>query len=170
MHNQTNKDLLTELLDKGITPELKNNAPQINAYHSLEIAEIFERTRSLENLRVQLGTFSGTINIGIVGFAVSNQRSVFIFIATVALFLFIVVDFIQRKSRKALYERGIQLEKRYAPDTSEAILHRLYSTSKINQKSMIRRLSIAGFWLPLAVIIIEIALGFFFAYFGWLLF
>ncbi|MEI7557279.1 hypothetical protein, partial [Candidatus Chlorohelix sp.] len=170
MSNQTNKDFLTELLYEGITPELKNSKSQINEYHSLEIAEIYERTRSLENLRIQLGTFAGTINIGIISFAVSNQRSGFIFIATLALFLFIAVDLIERTSRKTLYERGLQLEKRYAPDSSEAILHRRYITSKMSQKSIIRRLSIAGFWLPVFVIIAEIALGCFFIYLGWPLF
>jgi len=142
---------------------------EIPEYHKFEIQEIYERTRYLENLRIQLGTFAGSINITIIGFAINSQSSGLIYVSTLALFLYMIADLTARRIRKQLYERGIQLEKKYTVDSRNALLHiRYYSNS--TDKSRFSHLSFAGFWVPLFAILIEIILAYFFTQFGWTIF
>ena len=55
---------------------MSEKGESINDYHKLEIAEIFERTRSLNNLRVQVGIFLSTAHLAILGAAFSTEKAV----------------------------------------------------------------------------------------------
>jgi hypothetical protein len=143
--------LLRDLLNENARTT-NNNITEIAPYHSLEIEELYEKIRALDSLRVQLGTFAGTVNLTIIGFAVSNRNAGLIFIATIILVLFIIIDLTERRTRVQLYQRALQLERKYAPDYFDAIMHRRFKTSNLSKRSFIQKFSIAGFWMPVITI------------------
>jgi hypothetical protein len=96
---------------------------KIDEYHLLEIQEIFERIRAYSSLRVTVATFFGTINLSIMGFAFNLHNATLFFFAAASLFLWFVADTYARRELLPFYYRGLQLEKKYAPEGEEALLH-----------------------------------------------
>lgn len=95
----------------------------IDPYHLVEIKEVFERTRYYSNLRIQIATFFGTIDLTILGLAFSLQKAGLFFAAAGTLLLWIVSDTYARRELRPFYFRGLQLEKLYAPEGAQALLH-----------------------------------------------
>ena len=162
--------------------EDKSIRKPLDEYHKIEIMEIFERTRTTQNLRVQIFTFLGTANLTILGLAFNTQKVGFIFLATGTLLLLIVTDYAIRLMLSLLYCRGIQLEKQYSPDSDISLIHGYVAVSSqrnlferlskiaqfVNQEERIRalrafRFSVIdptfGLWLPGILILFEILLG-----------
>ncbi len=152
---------------------MANNASkktmEIPEYHRMELGEIFEKTRTIENVRIQLGTFIGTVNLSALGVAFSSERAGIVFIAIGAIVLFILMDMVViRKSLKRLNERGAELEEKYSPDPKKSNFHKKLSSYE-NIPST-KRLSLSGFWLPTLVSLVEFILAVYLLYSGWALF
>jgi hypothetical protein len=168
----------------------ENTFLAINEYHKMEIQEIFLRTGTLENIRTQMATFCLTANITVLGFAFSTQKAVLVFAATIILLLWALADFAGRRNIGALYYRGLQLEKLYAPDKDSALLH-IYVASTSTRRRWVKQLSdiikiknsdakikalrafrfsFTGFVLPIIGVILEILLGLFLLTLRWSLF
>jgi hypothetical protein len=137
----------------------------IEEYHKLELAEIYERTCALENLRFQLGTFIGTVNITVVAAAFTTQKVSLIFIAIALPLLNVLHDLRLRSILRSLYNRGLTLETKYVSDAQNAILH-TYSPAKWSSFYS----SIGGFWMPVIVAIAELIVGLALWYSKWNLF
>lgn len=95
---------------------------KIDEYHQIELKEIMSRTIRLENLRVQILVFLGTANLTALGFALSNKRGAVFFFAALIMGGLALSDEVVRKWLIALYCRGLQLERKYAPDKDDALL------------------------------------------------
>jgi hypothetical protein len=171
-------------------PAQEKTLLEINEYHKLEIEEIFLRTRTSENVRTQVAILCITANITVMGFAFSNQKAGLVFAAASILLLWALADAPARRNIGVLYYRGLQLEKRYAPDKENAFLHiyvaataskrgwveQLSAIENIqNHKERIRalrlfRFSVLGILAPIIIMLLEVALGFILFFSGWLLF
>jgi len=101
----------------------KKEQMKIDEYHLLEIKEIFERIRSYSSLRVTIATFFGTINLTTLGLAFNLKNAVLFIIAAATIILWIISDTYAKRELRPFYYRGLQLEKKYAPEGEEALLH-----------------------------------------------
>ena len=97
---------------------------EIEAYHKLEIDEIFERTRQMIAMRMQTGAFLGTASLTILGIGFTQKLAGLCFIAGGFLLVYLALDIISGTYSKPLYERGVKLEEKYASDPEDAILHK----------------------------------------------
>jgi hypothetical protein len=151
---------------------------EIDGYNKLEIEEILARTRALQNIRIQIFTFFGTANLTVLGFALSTQWAGLIFVATGIMVLLAVSDWFLRRQHDILYFRGLQLEKKYAPDGETALLHTLVAVgfghsdrvkefttianieSKEERVKALRTFRFAlGFWIPAVIALIEVGVA-----------
>jgi hypothetical protein len=160
----------------------------IPPYHEIEIKEVYEQIRSITNLRIQLGTFLGTAHLSILGFALTTQKASIIFIASGILILLVIFDAFARRELTPYYYRGLLLENMYSPDYKTSLLntyipvvksrseykHQLEQISRMeNQDKRIKalrsfRISLVGFWLPIAIAIVEIIVTLLLIFFaGW---
>jgi hypothetical protein len=159
-------------------------------YHKLEIQEIFSRTKSLETLRAQFGTFFGTANLTALGFAFTTQKVGILFLAAAIFVVQILMDTFVRRNLVVLYYRGIQLEKKYASEAGESLLH-VYTAATLHEINLphqlleistlrdprervmrLRKLrpTIGGLWLVVLAGFVEIVMGIILFYQGWGLF
>lgn len=128
-------ELLHRLLQEEVStmltklPEANNKIlEKQDKYYEQELSQVIDRFNSLENFRVQLGAFLGTANLTVLGIALSTQKTGIILIATVILLLFIAIDQRFRKLCVTYLVRGIQLQKKFAPDDNDTFIHILPST------------------------------------------
>lgn len=160
--------------------QIQNEQPKIDPYHQLEIQEIFERTRAYSSLRVTIATFFGTVNLTILGLAFSAHNAMLFFIGAATLLLWIISDAYARRELIPFYYRGLQLEKKYAPEGEEALLHTYVQAVKSqrdlkewlekiaaldSQAERVKRLrivrwSFGGMWWALILMLVgELSLG-----------
>jgi len=102
-----------------------NKAPmnrKAEEYYKFELGQIVDRINSLENFRVQLASFFGTANLTTLGIAFSVQKAGIVLIAAAILSLLIIFDVRLRAANVAYYYRGMQLQKRLAPNDPETFL------------------------------------------------
>jgi len=168
----------------------RSNAPRdLDKFHELEIPKVFDAMLSIQNLRIQLGTFFGTANLTGLGFAFSTQKAGLVFLSATTLAIFIFLDIIARGTLLCYYYRALILQSQFAPDDKDTYLDIFLSPAteyKIKQMAKIprsgdrfralRRLPITsptmtGFGIPLISIAIELAIGvFLLTIFKWNLF
>lgn len=162
----------------------------IDEYHKLEIEEILIRTRASTNQRSQVASLLVTANLAILGFALSTQKAGLVFIAAAFLALWLPADVGARRYLDVLYFRGLQLEKKYAPDSESALLYTLIASTSSererterlgaianldSQRERIKALrsfhfSAFGILLPAAALLFEVGLGIILWALGWPLF
>ena len=136
-----------------------------------------------------MGVLCATANVTMLGFAFSTQRAGLVLSATIILLLWALADFVGRRNIGALYYRGLQLEKMYAPD-KYALFHIYIATTSSRKKWIEKlstiaemknpqdrikalrafRISFLGFILPLIGVIVELLFGVFLLKLGWSLF
>ena len=158
----------------------------ISPYHEIEIKEVYEGIRSITNLRIQLGTFFGTAHLTILGVALTTQKASIILVASGILILMVMFDAFARRELNPYYYRGLLLENMYSPDHKTSLLniyipvvksqseykHQLEQISQMeNQDKRIKalrsfRLSSVGFWLPIVIALIEVAVSLLLVYFA----
>ena len=124
----------------------------IGEYERLELEEVFNRTRSLVNLRVQIYSFFGTANLTLLGIALGARQAGFLFVAAGLMGLLALVDRAMLHNQAKVAARGLELEQRYATQPAVALLHRLYALRP--EHNLTTRL--ARFWLPLLLFTGEI--------------
>ena|SRR3990172_6778777 len=94
----------------------------IDDYYELELSQVVERYGSLENLRVQLGTFFGTANLTALGIALSVQKAGVVLVAAAMLFVYLALDMRARALAIVYFYRGLQLQKRFVPNDEDSFL------------------------------------------------
>lgn len=151
---------------------------KLDDYQKIEINQVFERVQLLENKRMQIGSFFGMANLTALGVSFSAQKAGLLFFAATILIIYIVIDMRIRTSLGVSFYRGLQLQKKYLPDDEEAIWlilpGRLFSKVREiselenyqDRLSELTKLHIStpssnGFWIPLAIIVLEVIAGFF---------
>ncbi len=97
-------------------------------YYKIEFSQVFERIKSLEEFRVQLGTSFATINITVLALAFNLQRTSLFWVAALLLIIPLYIDRHARQALAIYYYRNLQLQKRFAPDDPEAYM-RILPTS-----------------------------------------
>lgn len=112
----------------------------IDEYHRVELGEIMSRTMSLENLRVQILVFLCTANLTALGFAVSNKKAAVVMLAAITMAFLATSDEVIRRWLISLYCRGLQIERRYAPDPADALVATYISVSS-SRRNLFEKLS-----------------------------
>jgi hypothetical protein len=156
------------------------NIPPLDKFHEIEIGKIFDAMHSLQQARIQMGTFFGTVNLTALGIGFSTQRAGIIFIASLLPIIFLCLDTFIRGPLYGYYYRAYQLHQQFAPfdDKTFLIMFRLFLGTRVaphieelskrtEQNDVFRTLARLprhtptsfGFWLPLAVSLIEAVLG-----------
>jgi len=105
------------------SPNTPPSNPKENEYDRYELGQIVDRLNSLENFRVQLGTFFSTANLTALGIAFTSQKAGIVLIAAAILSLLILFDIRLRGENVAYYYRGMRLQRRLAPDDPETFLY-----------------------------------------------
>jgi hypothetical protein len=134
--------------------------PLMSEYEKIEIEEVFNRTKTIDSLNIQIYTFFGTVNITTLGLGVSQQHSGVFLIAASMIGLLTLIIRVMRKHQVQFYMRGLVLEKRFSPDKESALLHNYLEKSGHLSGSRLRR-----YWLPLSVFFFEVLLAFISWYF-----
>lgn len=154
------------------TVQNKKPTEEISEYYKLELQEVFSRLNAIETFRAQLFTLVGTANLSGFGIAFSQQKAGIVILASLTMLFIIAVDGRLRKRLAAYYYRALQLQRRFAPDDDEIILqiHPDKMLSRIRQilelrtadqrqralaKVHVLSLSVFGFWIPAAIMVIE---------------
>ncbi|MGD1908668.1 MAG: hypothetical protein ACFB0C_22155 [Leptolyngbyaceae cyanobacterium] len=151
----------------------KNN---IDEYHKIELAEIFNRIRLLISLRIQIFTFIGTANLTILGISISEQKAILIFLGAVLMVLLMFIDSLLRPNIDIILARGIQIENLYSDDNDALLISIMLASINKPKSSYTIALKIReaknqnevlklvrsrpvnyklGIWLPLSVAMIE---------------
>jgi hypothetical protein len=162
----------------------------MDEYHKVELNEIFSRTRSLESLRSQFGTFFGTVNLTALGLAFSVQKAGIVFLAAAIFAVQIIIDVFVRRNLVVLYYRGLQLERKYSAEVEESLLH-IYVDSTLSEANLSHQLleisnlkepsqrlaklrdlrfTSGGFWLLMVGVVVEVVIGVVLLFQGWSLF
>lgn len=102
----------------------------IPEYHKIEILEIYQRTRELSVLRVQVATFFGTANLTLLGLAFSTQLAGLMLFGAGLLILWWIADAYAIRELKPFYFRGLKLERTYSPDWQDSLLRTYLGVSK----------------------------------------
>ena len=151
--------------------------PNLDKFHEIEIQQIFEALINIQTLRIQSGTFFATTNLGTLGVAFSTEKSGIIFLASMLILAFFIVDTRGRSSFAALHYRARQLQREFAPNDTDTFLSLLsagYLEKEIRVISQlesrearvqalmylpIKSRGLVNFWLPLIAFIGELAIG-----------
>ena len=110
-----NHSLLSALLTK-------TEFNKLNDYYKLELTQIVDNINSLETFRIQMNTFFGTGNLTVCGIALNSQKSGLLFLASIIMIISLLTDMRFRTRLITLFYRGIQLQRRFAPDDDEVFL------------------------------------------------
>ena len=157
------------------------NSSKINKFYEIELQQVFDAVLSLQNLRVKLGTFFGTINLAAFSIAISTQKSGTLFIAAVCIWVFILLDYGVRRTLIGCCLRGFQLAKKFCLDEEDDNYFHIFmlfmrrdrasklkEIEKITDKDKLinalrkmpkRSPSIIGFWIPLVASLLEILIA-----------
>ncbi|NOT05045.1 MAG: hypothetical protein HOP27_10655 [Anaerolineales bacterium] len=135
----------------------------MSEYEKMEVREIFERTRTIDNLRIQIYSFFGTVNITFLGLGVSAQHAGVFLIAASTIGLLALIERRMRDHQFQFYARGLELEEKFSPDRKSALLYSYLEKRNYVSQSRLRR-----YWLPLSVFTFEILMAVLSWYFlGW---
>lgn len=125
--------------------------PLMSEYEKFEIEEVFDRTKSIDNLRIQIYSFFGTVNITALGLALTRQQAGVFLIAASMIALLALVDRVMRRHQGYFYARGLELEEKFSSEKESALLHSYLLRSRHLSQSRIRR-----YWIALSVFFFEI--------------
>ena len=167
----------------------KEQPREMGKFEEIELQKIFDAMLSILTLRVQIGIFFGTINLGALGLAFTNQKAGLIFLASIPLWSYVIFELTASYTVMRYYARGLELQKQFAPDTQTTYLSASLPYGLKKTVSGILQITaedkrhkalwdatykspiISGFGFPLLASLLEVALGFvFWLGFGWQLF
>lgn len=131
----------------------------MDEYEKIEIEQIYDGIKSIENLSVQIYSFFGTANVTILGVALSLQVSGLILVAALMIGLLGLIHRQTKNHAKVYYLRGTQLENKYAKEPDGALLH-LY----INKVNYFGQSRVRQYWIPLTIFAVEVLMAFIAAY------
>ena len=121
------------------TPEVKPSPREkdIDNYHKVELEEIFEKTRTLLSLRIQIFSVIGTAHLTIIGIAFTTQKGILIFLAAGLMGLLIQIDSMIKPILDVVCARGLQIEKIYSNDNDALCVSIILATFRNRRKSYV---------------------------------
>lgn len=147
----------------------------MNKFHEIEIEKLYDTILTTENLRIQIGIFFATINLGALGIAVTQEKAIIFFFAAALLLIMVPLDLTARKTLASAYYRVASLHKKYTKNDSDYSPNRF---SRLTQETLrilnlpkdhdkfselksspLRIKTRYGFWLPIVGSVMEICLG-----------
>ena len=151
---------------------------ELDRYHEIEIEKLFDAAISFHQIRIQIGTFFGTVNLATASIAISTQKARLLLIAGIMLWPFIYLDHYGRLALVSLYARSHRLHTRFSGPASYSPiapilnprwvseLDRIIESSDDDNTLQHRiaalhivRWSRSGFWMPLIASCIEVISG-----------
>ena len=159
----------------------------MSRFHEIELEKAFDGISSADNLRIQLGIFFTTANLGTLSFALTQEKSGILFFAAIIFLIMLVIDMGIRELVTHYYYRVARIQHLYAPDDDELAINFFSKlatltteiariTDKEKRLDTLRKLpkqrrNPFGFWLPFLACTIEIVSGLtLWLVFGWSLF
>lgn len=153
----------------------RNNVQELTKFQEIEVQKVAEAILSIYTLRIQVGTFFGTVNLSALSIAVTVKQAGIFFFAASVMWLFILIDRIAVQTLARYYFRAFQLQQLFSPDEITFLtiavlkgwprqIRKIMKQPKDTQRQMVHKLgrrttSMFGFWIPLVGSIIEIAAG-----------
>jgi hypothetical protein len=147
----------------------------MNKFHEIEIEKLFEMILSIENFRLQAGIFLATSNLGVLGYAVTQEKIILFFFGAILFLLLIPLDIYGRRGLVGCYYRLSILHRKYVRSEKDYLPNMFSATAQevkrilalSDDKDKMRRLrsapwrvnNLLGFWLPVIASIIEIVTG-----------
>lgn len=95
------------------------NSQVLDKYHEIELEKIYDAILTIQNIRMQLGTFIGTANIAILAAGFSQGKAILILISSIVPWIFILIEVRTRFALLIYSSRAIQLRKKFAPGEDE---------------------------------------------------
>lgn len=152
----------------------------LNQFSAIEVDKVADAILSISNLRVQIGSFFGIVNLSAMSFCFTTKKVSIAFFAAAALWVFILIDIIVVRTLIGYIYRGLELEGSFGKDNENSYFRismlflqnsRIKKLEAIRNKSLpeqliaLRKLPLyypplVGFWIPLIGSIMEIVLGF----------
>jgi hypothetical protein len=126
----------------------------MSEYEKFEIQEVFDRTKTIDSLRIQIYSFFGTVNITSLGLALTRQQAGIFLIAASMIGLLALIDRVMRKHQAYFYTRGLELEDRFSPEKESALLHSYLLKSHHLSQSRLRR-----YWITLSIFFSQVLLA-----------
>jgi len=159
----------------------ESEVPSLDKYHEIELQHVFDAMTHTQNLRIQVGVFFGTVDLGAIGIAFSQRSSGLIFLGIGLIIGLLLVDSVARRHLLYLSYRATQLRERYAYRDSQSFfpqsgwvkysaadLERILATSDMDRPLAIQRLNhlflrsmLVGvsFLLPLGAVVAQFILA-----------
>ena len=162
----------------------------VDRAREFEIGKIFDAIVSVQSLRLQLGTFFGTVNLAALSIAFTTQKAGIVFFAAILIWLFMILDSVGLRALLGFFYSGLHLNQQRSPEDPDNFLGITLSLSRY--ESQMRNIlempdreqrvkaitsipykspSPYGFWIPLCASLIEVSVGLtMWLSFGWQLF
>ena len=150
---------------------------EMNRFHEIELEKSYALIQTLENLRIQVGIFFATVNLGTLSFGVSQEKVIFFFFAALLFWIMVFIDNANRGMLTHAYYRVTYLHKIYvkgdvtfSPHTNSRLANEVMKITNMkngsDQLKALKRLplrirNLYGFWFPIIASLIEIAVGLF---------
>lgn len=150
---------------------------EMNRFHEIELEKSYDLIQTLENLRIQVGVFFATANLGTLSFGVSQEKAAFFLFAALLFWIMVIIDNAIRGMLTHAYYRVTYIHELYvkddvtfSPHTNSRLAGEVMKIMNIkNESERLKTLkslpvsirNLYGFWLPIAVSLIEIAVGLF---------
>jgi len=154
-----------------------NKKIEMNKFHEIELEKSFDLIQTSQNLRIQVGIFFATANLGALSIGVSQEKAVFFVFAAILFWVMMIIDGAIRSMIVHAYYRVIHIHKLYVKGDgtfSPYIYGRLASAVmeisnikdeseqlRVIRTSLFRIRNRYGFWLPILISVLEIAAGLF---------
>ena len=104
-------------------------------YERLEITEIHSRSASLLSTRIKTFSFFGTADLAVLSLAFMEKASILVLLAALIIGFAMIIDWRICRLYGVYMRRGKDLEKLFAPQPNEALMH-LFSSFYRNWISM----------------------------------
>lgn len=147
----------------------------MNRFHEIELEKAYDLILTIENMRIQVGIFFATVNLGVLSYGVSQTKVVFFLFAALLFWAMTIIDDAARRMLTHYYYRVAHLHRRYvkgdntfSPNTYSGLANEVKSIAGLRTDSErlaalkylpLRKRNLYGFWLPIIASIIEIVAG-----------
>jgi hypothetical protein len=147
----------------------------MNRFHEIELEKAYDLILTIENMRIQVGIFFATVNLGVLSYGVVQAKVMFFLFAALLFWAMIVIDDAARKMLTHYYYRVAHLHKKYvrgdntfSPNTFSRLANEIKTIASMKTDSErlvalkylpLKRRNLYGFWLPVMASMIELAAG-----------
>lgn len=157
--------------------DTKHHNQPFTRFHEIELSNYLNTINSIQNRRTQMGTFFGTISLGILSIAFGTQLAGLFFVAGILMFFYAYLDMIERSFIIDFFFRYLHLREKFLPDdklvhvyfyedVKEELQKIVEEPNPEKQTKALRELSRSSrtanrSTIPIAIGVVEIILGIF---------